>query len=53
MVMTDAKTFPVAFHQVSAYSFSYGQDSGVGSGCDLWITAAHPVRCGSMQTLDG
>ena len=53
MVMTDAKTPPVAFYPVSAYSFSYGQNSGVGSGCDLWITAAHPVRCGSMQTPDG
>lgn len=29
MVMTDAKTPPVAFCPVWAYSFSYGQDSGV------------------------
>ena len=35
MVMPDAKTPPVAFYPVSAYSFSYGQDSGVGRKCLL------------------
>jgi hypothetical protein len=51
--MTDAKTPPVAFYLVSAYSFSYDQDSGVGSGCDLQIAASHPNRCESMRTHDG
>ena len=29
MVMTDAKTPPVAFCPIRGYIFSYGQDSGV------------------------
>ena len=43
MVMTDAKTPPVAFCPVSAYSFSYGQDSGVSSGRDLPTATLQPV----------
>ena len=53
MVMTDAKTPPVAFCPVSAYSFSYGQDSGVSSGRDLPTATLHPDRCEVMQTPDG
>lgn len=43
MVMTDAKTPPVAFYPVWAYSFSYGQDSGVSSGRDLPTATLQPV----------
>ena len=53
MVMTDAKTPPVAFCPVWAYSFSYGQDSGVSSGRDLPTVTLHPDRCEVMQTPDG
>ena len=53
MVMTDAKTPPVAVYPVSAYSFSYGQDSGVSGRSDLQIAASHPNRCEPMQTPDG
>ena len=53
MVMTDAKTPPVAFYPVWAYSFSYGQDSGVSSGRDLPTRTLHPDRCEAMQTPDG
>ena len=44
MVMTDAKTPPVAFYPVSAYSFSYGQDSGVSSRSDPQIAASTPTN---------
>jgi hypothetical protein len=53
MVMTDAKTPPVAFCPVWAYSFSYGQDSGVSSGRDLPTATLHPDRCEVMLTPDG
>ena len=51
MVMTDAKTPPVAFCPVWAYSFSYGQDSGVSSGRDLPTVTLHPDRCEVRQQL--
>ena len=53
MIMTDAKTSPVAFYPVSAYSFSYGQDSGVGSGHDLQTATSHANKCEAMRTHDG
>ena len=53
LVMRDTKTPPVAFYPVSAYSFSYGQDSGVSSGRDLPTVTLHPDRCEVMQTPDG
>ena len=53
MVMTDAKTPTVAFCPVWAYSFSYGQDSGVSSGRDLPTTSSRPNKCEAMQTPDG
>lgn len=51
MVMMDAKTSPVAFYPVLAYSFSYGQDSGVGSRCNPWIATARPGRCDRCKLL--
>ena len=51
MVMTDAKTPPVAFCPVWAYSFSYGQDSGVSSGRDLQIAASTPTDANRCKPL--
>ena len=51
MVMTDAKTPPVAFCQVWAYSFSYGQDSGVSSRSDLQIAASTPTDANRCKRL--
>lgn len=51
LVMTDTKTPPVAFYPVSAYSFIYGQDSGVSSRSDLQIAASTPTDANRCKRL--